>query len=173
MQSYLSTKSDDWAKAYSANATDTSFTSLIPTTTKPSGSGVIQWRNIGDDTAPNAILFEPYGTGADNSTFDFRLIGWSAAPAPGLTTLWRPTRLFAATATLSAMVGIAGAALIETERSVDTIASVVSWLSAVEYSSPTGDLQASVLIDGLGFELLQFSVDLTGATGANFLYRRV
>jgi hypothetical protein len=49
----------------------TGFTAAAATTTTPATDGTIQCKRA------NTLLILPYGTGADDSTFDARVIGWS------------------------------------------------------------------------------------------------
>lgn len=102
-----------------------------------------------------------------------RLTGWRQVQGSSLSTLWIPERIFEITCTLSQIVGIAASPVLATERFADTIALVASTpaLSTLEIYSPADDAQGGwLLCDGLGCELLEISVDMTGATDGNFLW---
>lgn len=186
-------------KAFATSATDTSFASRIPTITEPSGDGIHELVNGASKSGDKdkgraadveaAILCMFYGAGADNATFDVRLIGWDTIYAKP-TTLWIPKILASFTCTLSAMVGVAGAPLVATDRIVDTItlrtdnavsqpvtksldsgAVTTSSGWGVEIFSPAGDLAAWVKVPLQGSRKLEFCYDMTGATDGNALFR--
>lgn len=170
----IETRSAALLKAAATNLVTADFTTtpLIPTVTKPVASAtkaVLAWGNAGHSY--NSLMFTPYGSGADNATFSARVTGWRSISAIGLTTLWVPTRLMELSCLLSTSVGIAAAAVINTERFCDTITQVAStaMISTVEIYSPADNSPGWVLADGLGFELIEFTVDLGTATDANFL----
>lgn len=115
----------------------------------------------------NTVLVVPFGTGNDDTTFDMRITGWTK-----VSTLWIPVPIIAASCTLSTAVGVASAAVTNSERFVDTITEVLAPDSAVFYST-TGNRLAWIMFDAMGFQKLEFSFDLTGATIANAIYRRL
>lgn len=171
----MSTRGSKWQKLLTANSTSTGFTASyiapvaaasVPTT------GVI---DVYQDkaTVSDNMQIMLFGAGADNTTFDVRVIGW-ALTTDGVTYVPTPISLLS-TCTLSATVGATGLALVATDRLVDTITLGTGFNAGVsaDVSSPTGDLPASVLLDIRGFDKIQFDFDMTGATSGNILYRFV
>lgn len=151
-------------KVRATSSTDSSFPSKIPTTTAPSGAGV-----VGDPIvqgAPEWLQVVPFGEGADNSTFDLRVIGWK----PTANNLWVPLILAQAACTLSAAVGVSGADVTDGQRFADTITlTQVQANVDSKLSSPTGDLIASFQVETRGSVLIEIIFDLGSATGANAL----
>ena len=97
-------------KALSSNATDSSFASRIPTTTEPTGAGVVDIAPRGG-ASQNIVLMVPYGVGGDGDTFDMRLVGWRkvASNINQSLILWVPVSLVEVSCTVSTPVGIANA----------------------------------------------------------------
>lgn len=164
-----------YTKAYTTNATDTSFASLIPTTTEPVNatsalaSGVHKVRREG--ASPKWLRVVPYGTGDANDVFDMWITGWQK-----IGTLWVPTRLVMLTCTLGTATGVASAAVTNSELFCDTITATMG-ISNVSYElySPTDNTVAHALVKTNGCEYIQFSFDMTtgSPTGANCLFARV
>lgn len=162
----IATLSNEFVKARSVNATDSSFPSRIPTTTEPSADGVIDLAPLAGRVADNLLLI-PYGTGSENDTFDLRVIGWRKVD-----TLWIPVILAEVACTLSAAVGVASAPVINSERFVDTLSLTIGNQNAsAEVVSPGDDVLAHLMLDVKGFSKVEitFAID-TGATGMNALY---
>jgi hypothetical protein len=141
-----------------------SFPSHVPTATQPTDAGV-----VGDPIvqgAPQWIQVIPFGDGADNSTFDLRVIGWKVSDLG----LWVPTVLAQAACTLSAAVGVAGTEVVAAQRFADTI-TLTQVLTNVDskLSSPTGNLAASFQVETRGCALIEVTFNLGTATGANAL----
>jgi hypothetical protein len=172
-------------KALATSSTATSFASKIPTITKPSGDGVHEFGNSG--SLPDLMHAMFYGAGADDSTFDVRIIGWDPTIDVSLKPLWVPRILTTLTITLSTAVGIAGSYVIDTDRFADTLVvhatvapqatftDVVSAAAAsrgtVEIFSPANNVIAWANIPLRGCTLIEFSYDMTGATNGNALFR--
>lgn len=160
-------------KAFETNLDATAFTLKVPTTTKPSGNGVLV---LGPGAVPQRMRLFPYGLGADGDVFVLRVTGWhriGSGPFPG--TLWFPETLAELTCTMSTFVGVAGSPVLATERFADTIVSVTtvgepSVASDVTRDgtfvifSPANNTPAWVLMDTYGCELLQFDIDQTTNT---------
>lgn len=168
----LGTTASDFQKGQSTNSTDSSFDSIVPTTTEPEAAAtraVIEMRGSNTQQSNSNLCLVFYGTGNDDTTIAIRIVGWRKVG-----TLWVPTVLLELTATLSAAVGVSGATVIDTERFADTLAPAAAWEdlegSAFTITSPTNNLIAQVLIDARGYEKIEISYDLTGATAANCLY---
>lgn len=151
--------------ARSSGSTDSSFPSKVPTTTAPTGTGVISDPLNGNEST-QWIQVVPFGEGADNSTFDLRVISWK----PTTDGLWVPTILAQAACTLSATVGVNGADVTNTQRFADTIAlTQVQANVDSKLSSPVGDLVGSFLVETRGSTLIEITFDLGSATAANAL----
>lgn len=170
------------------NLNTTSFDSKIPTITMPTASATAAVLDLNDQRATGALtpkwlkLFFLL-LGADNDAASFRLIGWNRAVKSGSTDLWMPQPFAEFACTGSACVGVAGAAVLNTERFADTIAPVAlkiedikiaagtSLMSDAYVYTPADDTAGHVVISTRGFELLEFSLDQTTNTPTgNILY---
>jgi hypothetical protein len=141
-----------------------SFPSHVPTGTQPTGAGV-----VGDPVvqgAPQWIQVIPFGDGADDSTFDLRVIGWKVSDLG----LWVPTILAQAACTLSTAVGVDTYEVTSSQRFADTI-SLTQVRADVDskLSSPTGNLIASFQVETRGCAFIEVTFNLGTATGANAL----
>ncbi len=189
----LETFASPWRKWRNVNCTDTSFDSTIPKIIEPVGTGITasdlsvvdlsggQSSMLGaGGPVQNNMMIEFFGAGADDTTFDARLVGWSplqtdrAAVVSDETQIWIPTVLFQVNVTLSTQVGVAARAVIETDRFADTIVLVTGTANAgvgIDIRSPANNTIASLMVDLRGFMKAELIFDLTGATNANALYR--
>ena len=178
MSQLLNTLSAPFVKARSVNATNTSFPSLIPTAAEPSGdagtatgSSVIELSNksLASGKIENAALIVPFGAGSDTNTFSMRVIGWKVV-GRGSESVWIPVTLAEFSCALSTPVGVAGGAVVATDRFCDTI-TVVTGNSgvSVDVVSPADNTIGSILIDLKGFQKLELAFDMTGATNGNAL----
>jgi hypothetical protein len=171
----LVARSNGFQKFCAANATDAAFPARIATTTRPTGGGVYDFAASGISPnglmVPASILVLPFGTGADNATFLMRLYGWRLISDASLTALWVPTILCQFTCTLSTAVGVAGAALIATERLADTLtANAMNNLSTVLVSNAL-DTPAYFQADIKGFPIIEATFNMnSSATAANALW---
>ena len=147
-----------YKKLFSSNQSDSSFDSKTPTTTKPSGGGIV----TGLGSKAGLIFF---GTDAANETFDVRVWGWSSVED----SLWVPFLLADVTCTLGSTQGVAGEAITDSDFIVDTITGN-SGDAGREIISPTGDLVASLHVENRGANRLEVEFDMTGAADANALY---
>jgi hypothetical protein len=163
----------EFAKVRATNATDTSFASRVATTTTPADDGVVSIADVGS-TAPTWVCLVPYGSGGDGDTFDVRVVGWRK-----VSTLWVPTILLQFTATMSTAVGVASAAVTNSERFADTVGDPATGMGSVgvncQPTSPANNTPAHYLVDTRGcakFEVL-FDATAAGTTGMNCLWARV
>lgn len=118
------------------------------------------------------LVIAPFGTGDENSTFDFKVVGWSkvvTADGLGTPSIYKPTTIFRATATLSTSVGVAGASQTNLERDADTIVAGSPVLPTSMYFiySPADNTPGFVVLNVLDFETIAVYFDLGTATGAN------
>ncbi len=146
-------------KALNTQGTLSSFASKIPTVVPPTGDGV-KTNEAGDET----LEVYPFGLGNDNTTFDFRIIGWRrTSMKPGAQ--WVSTVIAECTATLSAAQlgcpagGSEGA--IPTQFYADTIV-----LNKGTGATPpqTADAGCAVLIcDITAFDRIEFAGSTTSS----------
>jgi len=116
--------------------------------------------------APDWVQVIPFGDGADNATFDLRVIGWKVSDLG----LWVPTVLAQAACTLSAAVGVDATEVVAAQRFADTITlTQVQANVDSKLSSPTSDLVGSFQVETRGAALIEITFDLGSATGANAL----
>lgn len=155
--------------ARTANATATAFTSKVPTATEPSGAG-IHSLDEPDLFGIQYVTLIPFGTDGNNDTFDMRLWGWSKEPSLGV---WVPHIIV----DLSIVLGnIAGTPLAANTVMADTLtlnkgipAGVFSGLN-----NTANDTTASITVDVLGCQKIEFDFDLAGgqeAVSMNCLWR--
>ena len=148
-----------WTKLATANDASTSFTAPAATATQPT-------TNAFSGIQGTTVEISPFGTGADNTTFDMRLVGWSST-ASGL---WVARIICNLSCTNSAYVGVAAHTVINTERFVDTI-TVNSGGANVVIPTGLADTPLTAVINVSGFEVVTAEYDMTGATNANLLWK--
>ncbi len=161
------------------NQSATSFASKVPTITEPTGDGILDLRPF----VQKRMKLWPLLLGSDNDVASFRIIGWHSVLLEGSKTLWFPSAIAEFVCTGSAAVGIAGAAVLNTERFADTITPVAKMTrdaviaagtainSDYEILSPTADLIAHIIMPIAGYEKLELTSDeTTGTPSINALY---
>lgn len=171
------------------NESASGFVSKIPTVTEPSGTGatatgaaVLNLTSNNQLVAPYIKLW-PFLLGSDNDVSSMRVIGWHKALQDGKLDLWVPTIIGEFACTASAAVGIAGAAVLNTERFCDTITAVAARLrdqivgagtaigSRYEVLSPVNDTPGHIIMPLAGMERLELCFDqTTGTATGNCLY---
>lgn len=172
-------------RALATNANSSSFASKIPTITEPVNDGVIDLLNNGILVSKKIKLW-PILLGSDNDVSSMRVIGWHSVLLDTFTTLWFPTPIGEYVCTACGAVGVAGAAVLNTERFCDTITPVAKMTrdrviaagtainSDYEIMSPTADLIAHIIMPIKGFQKLEFTFDqTTGTPTQNVLYAYV
>lgn len=162
------TEARSYARLLATNATDTSFAARIPTTTKPAAAGVIELAHVGQH-GPSELCLLFYGVGANDTTFDARIIGWRPVEVDGATTLWVHDLIAQVQLIISTtQLGVAGTGVLATSFFCDT-ASVANGIAVcdnpVANSSP-----ASVTVGVDGYPLVEVQFDMTGATSGNALW---
>jgi len=147
------------------SSTDANFPSKAPTATAPSGDGVVS-DPLAGNAAPEWLQVIPFGDGADNATFDLRVIGWKPTPLG----LWVPTILAQAACTLSASVGANSYEVTASQRFADTISlTLVQANVDSKVSSPVNDTPGSFQVQTRGSVLVEVIFDMGTATGGNAL----
>lgn len=164
MRTHVGSPGGALQKAHATNSTATSFTAPAATNTKPSGAGVIDFAGA----PPAWLVVVPFGAGADNTTFDLRVVGWSLVG-----TTWVPRILCQFSCTLCAAVGVASGDVTASERFADTLSDPATNLGAKGVTcqpySPQNDTPGQYLVDACGCTVFRIDVDLTGATSGNAL----
>ena len=172
----MATEAQQMKAAVSTVATSTSFTAKTPTTTKPSGgNGVVDL--FAFDTGqsqgahvPDHMVVNPYGTDANNETFDMRVWGWSRNVNDSSSTpTWEPFLIIEVNVILGNISTTARESA--TTYDADTITAERGDTETVRIVSPGDDLSAYFIADITGCELIEFDFDMTGTAGANALYR--
>lgn len=167
-----------------AFATDTSFPSKIPTRTRPSGNGVIDFmpglRNPTNGIAPNYLRITPVGTGQDDAVLTgMRVIAWDPLPGTsfpdGNDTVWIPVILVEIAAVLCSATGVSGGTLLGTHFLADTITLVTGTANVShEIVSPTGNVAAHIIVSVKGASMIEVTFDLgANMTGANSVIKRL
>lgn len=133
--------------------------SLACTTTEPSNAGVLVRPTKGGFT-PNKLRLLPFAAGSDGGTFTVQVVAWS-----NVSGLWVPSILYEGVATLSTFVGVAGAAVVETERFADTLTIASNKGNTgvdTVVLSPADNTPAHVVIDVKGAELIEVRASSSG-----------
>jgi hypothetical protein len=175
-----------WAalrKARSVNQTSSSYVAKAPMATAPlddaasaTGQASIDMVGASGNTA-NGVMILPYGVGADNTTFSFRVLGWKLfGPVNDPDTLiWvGPIMLGEFDCIIdSDLVGLAGRRIVATECFCDIIAlNGTSGNANVSHEivSPADGLNmAHVILDTKGCDRIELSFKKGTATSCNAL----
>ena len=174
--------------ALATNTTGTSFTAQNVGTTEPSGAGIF---DIGasphgsPSAVPSWIQLMPFGTAADNKTFDMRLYGIVPTYPTDLVTdtiMYVPQLLIDITATACALTFsghaantfIADTIVINDGAAVLTAPEHSPWLMV---NSPAEDLPAMLLVRTFGSRWIKFDFDTdaggAASTSCNCMWRPV
>lgn len=157
------------------NENASSFATKIPTVTRPSNDGILDLVLYASQI-PDYIKLFPILLGAENDVTSMRVIGWHSCLLDTFTTLWIPVVIGEFSCTASAAVGIAGAAVLNTEAFCDTITPVAARTRDLKIAagtsinsnygilSPTADLIAHIIMPIGGFEILELTSDQTTQT---------
>lgn len=181
----IETLSMDYRKARSVNQTSGTFVSKIPQIAEPigdaasaTGSSVIDlaYNPLGN-YAPPRVKVLPYGVGADNTTFNMRVIGWNRITIGGdpNKTLWVPVNLLEVACTLSLAAGVAGTPVVATEFFCDILTVVTGSTLGGELAlesliSTSNDTIGMIEVNMHGFQKLELSFNVgVSATSANAL----
>lgn len=154
-----------------ADSTDTSFPSKIPTLTEPVGNGVLELGQFGA-VSQNGVVLLPYATAGNNDTFSIRLIGWRKIGTAPDVAMWIPVVLCELACICCAATGVTGGAILATERFVDSLTIVTGNANvSIDVVSPLGDVIAHAVADTKGCQKIEATFDSTaaGATAMNCL----
>jgi hypothetical protein len=162
----LKTTANKYRKLYTTTNTASSFANLVPTTTAPSGEGVLKIAPREGSMTDNAARFLFVSNGSDNATYKARIVIWNEADD-----LWIPEIIGNLDLTASTATGNANSTYLNnTFRFADTITltSSTSNTTHLEIISPANNTPGSVAVDLAGAQIVQILLD---ANGTNVLYR--
>lgn len=180
----LGTTSMKWRRVRQTNTTDNGFPSRIIRATEPTGIGdnaaqatasaIIDLTSSPGGIVQNSLIIKPYGAGANNATFSFRVIGWRKVDEAAVpdTSVWDPTVLVELACTLSSTpIGLAGKVIAATDLFADTIVLTTGNDDvSCDIVSPTGDVAAHAVVDMKGFTKIEITFTTGGsATNCNAL----
>jgi len=153
-------------------STATSFTARIATVTKP----VLSTTAFVFPNDGNLGFMQFYGAGADNTTFDVKVIGWTECLFGGsVASMWFPKTQWHGACTLSALTGVSGhAKFTDTYRLADTIVeeatTTTDIVGTTTVISPAADVDPGIVVfDKFGASLIEVQFDMTGATSGGVL----
>jgi hypothetical protein len=145
-----------YRKALATSSTATSFASKVITKTEPTGDGVHS-----TNCAQNMTVLL-YGAGADDSTFDVKIIGWRKVIGT-----WVPTNIAHLAAVLSTSVGVAGGDVVATDRFADAITATTG---TATLPTVTANSIATATVSILNYDKVEFDFDMILATNGNALF---
>jgi len=164
MRVYKGSPGSPLIRAYPTSSTNNALTAPAPTTTQPSGAGIVSLQG----NPPAWLRVLPFGTGTKGQTFTVRLIGWSL-----VNTLWVPCILCQFTATIGAAVGVNGSDVTAAENFCDTVSAPITNFGAAGINcqpySPQNDTPGAYLIDACGYLLFEVDIAVGTATAGNVL----
>lgn len=170
------------------NSTDASYPTRAPTFTEPTGQGgaAAQTTFAIVDFAPkdgaygqNSVRLEPFGVGADTTTFKMRVLGWKfIRPQNGQTGagFWSETTLLEVLCTISTgcPAGLTGGCVLGTSFHADTIALVGTSGNddvTVSILSPADNTPGHLTLAVEGYQKVEVIFDLnSSATSANAFF---
>jgi hypothetical protein len=168
----VQTQSGPFKKALAANATGGfGVVACLPGNGNPGfPDGTFPVSN-GDGGGPgaNALAVMPYATGADDATFDVRVVGWRLVGTDPATAVWVWRVLAEVACVAGAAVGLAGRSPSATERFADTLTKTTGSDTDLSINSPANDTPGGFTVDLMGAERYTLDFNLGSATGANAL----
>jgi hypothetical protein len=165
----------DWRKAIPAantNDADTSFTTIVPTSTKPANDGVVDLldTDLGESSGtfvPSLMQVIPIAENTADDTFHMRVWGWSKYGYSG-TAWWIPIMIAEFTVT----TGTQAAGFEASTFMPDTIVLADGDADTLVVST-ANNVTAYAVIDLMGSELIEFDFDAALAAEMNCLYKFV
>ena len=157
-------------KLYATNPTSTAFAAIVQSTTDPAGDGVFTLGRPGAGSVPDSVAILFFGVGADNTTFDARVIGYRYLPPSSDTEVgsWVAELLCQVSCTLSAgLPGLASTPVNASQLYCDTV-SVTNGIGIVG-DVVTDVLPARLVVPAEGCSRIKVVFDMTGATSGNAL----
>lgn len=168
----IDTRAVKLKKALAANSDATAFSNPAASLAEPSGASVTDVVGEPGVSAPNRLVVIPFGTDAENETFDMRVFGYdSSGTSVGL---WVPLLLCDVTCTLGAAAGVGSGLVTDSELFADTI-TVNTGNEDVDVwaVSNAEDMVAHFVVDLKGCRKVAWAFDMTGAASGNALYKFV
>lgn len=155
-------------RALTTDSTSTAFTAKIPKTTEPVTSLASGVYDLLDGTlglhlgqaASRFLELVPFGTNANNNTFNMRVWGWSKFVAA--TPLYIPTLLLE----LNIVLGSIDASAIAASTFLADTITISKGDTNAPVISPGNDTPASIAVHTRGCRYLEFDWDLAGASEA-------
>lgn len=157
----ISTTPANRIKVLSVNSEATSFAALQETASDPLAAGTL---NV---AGKNSVIVWPFGTAAENLTFDIRLVGWWKGNVS-----WGYSILFEGSCTTSTEVGVASGDVLDTDYYCDTIG-YTGGVATYSIGNSGANLPSLIRVDTLGASRLTFDFDLTGAASCNAIYASI
>lgn len=162
--------------AFATSSAATSFTALNATTTKPltTTAGVFDLEDPiygRGGCIPDWLNLVPWGTDADDETFDMRIFG--IKPTLDATPVWVPQLLITVSCTLCSVTCtpfVANAFLVDTIVVNKGPADSSEFRSLINTADNT---PGSIILNTRGCRFIKFEIDLTGAAGGNCLWSPV
>lgn len=156
-----------------ANSTAASIVEPVPTYTRPSGDGVIDFNSDFGGVAPTRMLVLPYGVAATNTCL-MNIYGWRVLPAKTSphVPIFIPYFLSSFTVTFSTVPGLDNADVGANQRFAGTIVIVKAGTVGLDYGvfSPTGNSVASFWQNIFGASLVSIVTGLnSSSTSVNAL----
>lgn len=172
-----------WSLVRTADYSTNGYPTRTPTTTKPSGTGVIPFGDGGSE-CPGHVLLLPFGTGASTNTFSMKVLGWHGTFFSTINpevNLWVPVVLATYQATLGTATGVANSDIDSSHFFATTITisgagvGVTSGMAATSLDwfvvSPGSNDIGVIVQPSFGFKLLEVIFTTGGsATACNALY---
>lgn len=161
----------------SVNYTAASYPVRVPTTTKPSGDGVIPMGE-GGGYCPQSLDLVPIGVGT-SAAYGLQILGWRSTKL-GVLTLWVPVTLATYSVTCGTATGVANSDLGSTTLFATTITMtggptfVTSGAPPVSLDwfqiSPGSNAIGMIKQAGLGYRMLEVLFNISAGTSGNCLY---
>lgn len=158
----------NYALGLSANSTASSFTAptCVSSTSNTDAPTTTAIKSTG-----NAMNVLPFGAGSDTQTFSMRVIGYSKHQTSASAKQWVPHIICQLACTLCPQTGATATTKpTSSELICDTITITNGTKSAV-VDTQFADTAAIAVVDITGYEYIDFTFDMTGATSGNCLYQ--
>ncbi|MBC8875141.1 MAG: hypothetical protein H8E44_37445 [Planctomycetes bacterium] len=164
----MTTKSGELQRLLYAASDTAEWASLVPTTTKPSGDGVITWKRPENQQAADAIELLFVGSDAENETFSVRVWKWLKDTGG----IWWPQLQIELTITLG---NIDASAFLAGGYMADTVVKAAGDASSnAILISPANDTPGCAILRPEATDLLEIELNTGGsAASMNVLYRRI
>lgn len=158
------------------NSTASSITEPIPTTTVPTGDGVIPMGETFGEECANSLKLIPYGTTTSGNAFTMKVYQWDVVPpirsTIGGLPLYVPTLLASFTVTLGNVTGVAGTDVNASQLFATTITLTTGNANVSnEIISPGSNVLAHIIVDAKGSQFVEIRTAVSTATDANCLYK--